>query len=78
MIPRPGIEPEPPAVESQGLHHWITREVPQTNFQNTRIYKHISQQKDDIITYLEAFGKLCGALAREGGGERANDVLVLF
>ena len=30
--PRPGIKPRPPALGAQGLHHWTTREVPQTVF----------------------------------------------
>ena len=28
IVPQPGIEPVPPAVEAQGLNHWTTREVP--------------------------------------------------
>ena len=28
LIPRPGIEPMPPAVEVRSLNHWTTREVP--------------------------------------------------
>ena len=28
FIPRPGIEPAPPAVEAWSLNHWATREVP--------------------------------------------------
>ena len=27
-VPRPGIEPVPPAVEAQSLNHWTTREAP--------------------------------------------------
>ena len=27
-VPRPGIEPVPPAVEAQTLNHWTAREVP--------------------------------------------------
>ena len=27
LVPRPGIEPEFPAVETQSLNHWTTREV---------------------------------------------------
>ena len=27
LVPRPGIEPAPPAVEAQSLNHWTTREV---------------------------------------------------
>ena len=28
LVPRPGIEPMPPALEVWILNHWITREVP--------------------------------------------------
>ena len=28
LVPRPGTEPVPPAVEAQSLNHWTTREVP--------------------------------------------------
>ena len=28
LVPRPGIEPGPPAVEAQGPNHWTTREYP--------------------------------------------------
>ena len=28
LVPRPGIEPAPPAVEAQNLNHWTIREVP--------------------------------------------------
>ena len=29
LVPQPGIEPMPPAVEGQGPNHWTAREVPQ-------------------------------------------------
>ena len=29
LVPRPGIEPGPPALGAQSLTHWTTREVPQ-------------------------------------------------
>ena len=32
LVPRPGIEPAPPAVESRNLNHWTTREVPRQLF----------------------------------------------
>ena len=32
LVPRPGIEPAPPAVEAQHLNHWTTREVPDLGF----------------------------------------------
>ena len=28
LVPRPGIEPRPPALEVRSLTHWTTREVP--------------------------------------------------
>ena len=28
LVPQPGIEPLPPAVEAQRLNHWTTRDVP--------------------------------------------------
>ena len=28
LVPRPGMQPEPPAVEAWSLNHWTTREVP--------------------------------------------------
>ena len=30
LVPRPGIEHIPPALEAQNLNHWATREVPGT------------------------------------------------
>ena len=27
LVPWPGIQPAPPALEARGLHHWTTREV---------------------------------------------------
>ena len=28
LVPQPGIEPGPPALEAQSLNHWTTWEVP--------------------------------------------------
>lgn len=28
LVPEPGIQPAPPALEGQGLSHWTTKEVP--------------------------------------------------
>ena len=28
LVPRPGIEPAPPALEVWSLNHWTAREVP--------------------------------------------------
>ena len=32
LVPQPGIEPVPPAVEAQSLNHWTSREVPRQGF----------------------------------------------
>ena len=37
LVPQPGIEPVPPAVEAQCLNHWTTREVPH-DLQNDNFY----------------------------------------
>ena len=30
LVPLPGIEPMSPVVEARSLHHWITRDVPES------------------------------------------------
>ena len=32
LIPQPGFEPIPPAVEVRSLNHWTAREVPKNGF----------------------------------------------
>ena len=32
LVPQPGIEPMPPAMEVQYLNHWTAREVQQESF----------------------------------------------
>ena len=27
LVPRPGMEPTPPALKAWGINHWLTREV---------------------------------------------------
>ena len=39
LVPRPGIEPAPPAVEAHSLNHWTAREVPGVLFYK-RIFIH--------------------------------------
>ena len=49
LVPRPGIEPVPPAVEAQGLNHWTARKFPRiskerysterTNYDSMRLHK---------------------------------------
>ena len=35
LVPQPGVEPGPLAVEAQSTNHWIAREVPVTSLQST-------------------------------------------
>ena len=35
LVPHPGIEPTPPAVEVQSLNRWTAREVPQVSISKT-------------------------------------------
>ena len=41
LVPQPGIEPVPPALEEQSLNCWTTKEVPHIfhNYTQTHIYK---------------------------------------
>ena len=32
LVPRPGIEPTPPALEVQSVNHWTSKEVPKAPF----------------------------------------------
>ena len=35
LVPRPGIETMPPAMDAHSLNHWTTREVPEYLNRNT-------------------------------------------
>ena len=48
LVPRPGIEPLPTAVEVQSLNHWTGREVPLTTF----IDRHATVLIIFIILYI--------------------------
>ena len=48
LVPRPGIEPVPPALGAQSLNHWTTREVPAVLF-----------LKLDIIRTRKSLLKIC-------------------
>ena len=41
LVPQPGIEPVPPAVEVWSLNHWTAREIPDFvfNWQYRKTYK---------------------------------------
>ena len=32
LVPQPGMEPAPPALETQSPNHWTTREAPRSSF----------------------------------------------
>ena len=50
LVPQPGIEPVPPAVEAQSLNHWTAREVPRTELLN-----HSEQDRNCIRISLRLF-----------------------
>ena len=39
LVPWPGTEPGPPALEMQSLSHWTTREVPRGSFSFKKYYR---------------------------------------
>ena len=41
LVPRPGIEPMPPAVEAQSPNQWTALEVPATYF-SIRTFSHVN------------------------------------
>ena len=41
LVPRPGLEPVPPAKEALGLNHWAAREVPVIHFKYSSVYRSI-------------------------------------
>ena len=41
LVPRPGLEPVPPAMEALGLNHWAAREVPVIHFKYSSVYRSI-------------------------------------
>ena len=42
LVPQPGIEPVPPAVEAQSPNHWAAREFPSEPFLRNQIDQKIS------------------------------------
>ena len=41
LVPQPGIEPVPPAVEARSLNHWTTREVPGMILNSQFVYHYL-------------------------------------
>ena len=51
LVPRPGIEPLPPAMEAQTLNHWTTREFPVFDFKSDHfIQSKIVQMIFEVIS----------------------------
>ena len=82
LVPRPGIEPVPPAVETQSLNHWTTREVPRwyTFFFLAALGLRCCMQAFSLVAVSGGYSSLrcagfscCGARAL---GTRASVVVV--
>ena len=53
LVPGPGIEPMPPAVEAQSPNHWEAREVPTLYFQGQlKVSCHPSAQNPPMASHL--------------------------
>ena len=53
LVPRPGIEPVPPAVEVQSLNHWTAREVlAKPNLLSVPSRVHIYIQNYPFLSYF--------------------------
>ena len=61
LVPQPGIEPAPPALEGQSLNHWTTREAPETFHFNS----HTIFQGETAIL-------LCSPLLGDDGDEMSS------
>ena len=51
LVPQPGVEPVPPAVEAQSLNHWTARQVP-----DSVIHIHFRTISRDINTAAKFIG----------------------
>ena len=58
LVPRPGIEPVPPAVGARSLNHWTTREDPTSLFKVTPVTPHFPCRRPgrgpSVATHLSA------------------------
>ena len=60
LVPHPGIEPVPPALEAWSLNHWTAREVPA--WKNFNIHKIKRIENPDVpLTQLHKFPTFCPA-----------------
>ena len=51
LVPRPGIEPTPPALEVWSLNHWTTREVPNVFILRRVMLKYLGVKCHDIFNF---------------------------
>ena len=62
LVPLPGIDPAPPAMEAQSLNHWTAREVPPSMYLlNLEFVLFMSQKKNSLLISLSLFS-LCRSL----------------
>lgn len=56
LVPQPGVEPAPPAVEVQSLNHWTTKEVP--DFTVFKCISYTTEEKCKRLAYIHVREKL--------------------
>ena len=56
LVPQPGVEPAPPAVEVQSLNHWTTKEVP--DFIVFKCVSYMTEEKCKRLAYIHVREKL--------------------
>ena len=52
LVPRPGIEPGPPAVEAWSLNHWTSREVPAGFFYHSGLNSNVTSSERSFLMTL--------------------------
>ena len=61
LVPQPGIEPVPPAVEAQSLKHWTTREVPRVSLLNCisylpyKVWYLSAPRSSNFVSYVHVY-----------------------
>ena len=60
LVPQPGIEPVPLALEEQSLNHWTTREVPELDTFDSSVFKHylLSASPSSQLSLSSSFSPL--------------------
>ena len=62
LVPQPGLEPTPPAVEAWSLNHWTTREVPQDLFLIPGILEIYQWSAPGRVSFIHCDGHFLGPL----------------